>query len=86
MIAESVYLLCAAFSMAAAILLFKGFQRNRTRLLFWSGLCFVGLALNNVLLLVDLWVVPNVDLSLVRSATALAAVSVLLFGLIRETT
>jgi hypothetical protein len=84
MIAEGVYLLCAALSIAAATLLFKGFRRNQMPLLFWSGLCFVGLALNNVLLLVDLVIIPDVDLSVLRTATALAAVSVLLFGLIRE--
>jgi hypothetical protein len=43
------------------------------------------LALNNILLFIDLIVVPtSVDLSLWRGATALAGVSVLLFGLIWE--
>lgn len=82
---EAVYLLCAATSMACAVLLLRGYLHQRTRLLLWSSLCFVLLALNNLLLFVDLIVVPvTIDLSLWRSATALAGVSVLLFGLIWE--
>ena len=82
--AELVYVLCAATSIACAVLLLKGYARSRTRLLFWSGLCFAGLALNNVVLFVDLVVIPGVDLSLVRSGAALIAMLVLLFGLVWE--
>ena len=82
---ETVYLLCAATSMACATLLLRAYRRQRTRLLLWSSLCFVMLALNNTLLFVDLIIVPtSVDLSLWRSATALAGVGLLLFGLIWE--
>jgi multidrug transporter EmrE-like cation transporter len=82
---ETVYLLCAATSATCAILLLRGYRRQRSRLLLWSSLCFVLLALNNILLFIDLIVVPaSVDLSLWRGATALAGVSVLLFGLIWE--
>ena len=82
--AELVYVLCAATSIACAVLLLRGYQRSRTRLLFWSGLCFAGLALNNVVLLIDLVIIPSVDLSLVRSGTALIAMLILLFGLVWE--
>ena len=82
--AELVYVLCAATSIACAVLLLRGYARSRTRLLFWSGLCFAGLALNNVVLFVDLVIIPSVDLSLVRSGTALVAMLVLLFGLVWE--
>ena len=82
--AELVYVLCAATSIACAVLLLRGYRRSRMRLLFWSGLCFAGLALNNVVLFVDLVIVPSVDLSLVRSGTALIAMLVLLFGLVWE--
>ena len=81
---EAVYLLCAGTSLACAILLLRGYLRQRTRLLLWSSVCFVLLALNNVLLFVDLIVVPTVDLSVWRSITPLAGVGVLLFGLIWE--
>ena len=83
--AELVYVLCAATSIACAVLLLRGYARSRTRLLFWSGLCFAGLALNNVALFIDLVVIPSADLSLVRSGTALIAMLVLLFGLVWET-
>lgn len=83
--AEAVYLLCAATSVACALLLLRGYRRQRTRLLLWSSLCFALLAINNSLLFVDLIIVPEaVDLSIWRSVTALAGISVLLFGLIWE--
>lgn len=83
--AEAVYILCAATSMACAGLLFRAFLNHRTRLLLWSCLCFVCFALNNMLLFVDLIIVPDTaDLSLIRSVTAVAGVSVLLHGLIWE--
>ncbi len=82
--AEAVYLLCALTSAACAILLIRSYRRTRTRLLLWSSLCFLGLALNNVLLFVDLVLVPTIDLSVARGATALAAVMLLLIGLVWE--
>ena len=83
--AEAVYVLCAATSATCALLLLRGYLRQRTRLLLWSSLCFVLLAVNNMLLFIDLIVVPTtVDLSLWRGATAMAGVSLLLFGLIWE--
>jgi hypothetical protein len=75
-----VYLLCALTALACAVLLLRGYARARVRLLLWSGLCFVGLFVNNALLVVDSHVVH--DLSLFRSLPALAGVSVLLYGLI----
>lgn len=81
---EFVYALCAITSVVCAVLLVNGYRRSKTGLLFWSGLCFAGLAANNVLLFVDLVVVPSMDLVLVRGAVALAAMMVLLYGLVRE--
>ncbi|MES1164886.1 MAG: DUF5985 family protein [Verrucomicrobiota bacterium] len=80
--AAAVYLLCALTSIVCATLLIRAYRANRARLLFWSSLCFIGLALNNVLLFVDLVLVPQVDLRTVRDVTALAALAVMLFGLI----
>jgi multidrug transporter EmrE-like cation transporter len=82
---ETVYLLCAVTSVTCAALLLRAYRRQRTRLLMWSSLCFVLLALNNTLVFVDLIVVPSgIDLSLWRGATSLVGVGVLLFGLIWE--
>jgi hypothetical protein len=83
--ATVVYALCALTSLACAVLLLRGYLRSRARLLLWSGLCFAGLAANNVLLLIDKRVVPTMDLSLWRSLPALAGVVVLLYGLVWET-
>ena len=83
--ATVVYALCALTSLACAVLLLRGYLRSRARLLLWSGLCFAGLAANNVLLLIDKRVVPTMDLSLWRSLPALAGVAVLLYGLVWET-
>ena len=80
--AEFVYILCTLTSVICAVLLFRGHRTRRTPLLFWSSLCFIGLALNNVVLLIDLYVMPQTDLFLLRAGTALAALALLLFGLI----
>jgi hypothetical protein len=85
MIERVVYLLCAVTSIACAWLLYRGYRESRTKLLFWSGLCFLGLALNNVLLVVDMIILPDADLSLPRTVTALVAMIVLVVGLIWET-
>lgn len=82
--AEVIYLLCAATSLVCAALLLRGYRTSRTKLLLWSSLCFVGLAVNNVLLFVDLVIVPEVDLSVPRALAALAGMAILVFGLLWE--
>ena len=82
--AEAVYMLCGLTSLFCAVLLIRSFRRHRLRLLLWSSLCFVGLAVNNTLLVVDLMVLPEVDLSAVRTSVAAAAMLLLLIGLIWE--
>jgi hypothetical protein len=85
MFANVVYILCAATSSLCAGLLFRGYRRTGARLLFWSALCFVGLALNNVMLIVDVRVMPGIDLSTWRVVPAIAGAALLLYGLIWET-
>ena len=80
-----VYALCALTSILCLVLLLRGYLRRRVRLLLWSGLCFAGLALNNVLLFIDVRVIPQIDLSLWRTIPAVAGVAILLYGLIWET-
>jgi hypothetical protein len=80
-----VYLLCLGTSVTCAWLLGRSYSRNGTRLLLWSSICFVFLALNNLALVFDLAVWPDdVDLRLVRLALALAAVVSLIWGFIWE--
>lgn len=80
--ADLVYALCAVTSLACAALLLRGYANSKARLLLWSGLCFSLLFLNNVMLILDVRVFPEVDLSLWRSMPALAGIGVLIFGLI----
>jgi len=82
--AALIYTLCALTCLAAFVLLLRGWRATRLRLLFWSALCFAGLSINNILLVLDKLVFLEVDLSRWRLLTALAAVLLLLFGLIWE--
>jgi hypothetical protein len=83
-VAHTIYALCILTSLACAWLLFASYRRTGHRLLFWSGACFAGLTLNNLLLLVDNVVLPTADLLPYRLVTALVSVSLLLYGLIYE--
>jgi uncharacterized membrane protein YadS len=83
--AAVVYFLCALTSLTCFVLLFRAWRGSGARLLFWSALCFAGMTINNVLLVVDKVVFPTeVDLSTWRLAMALAAVLLLVFGLVWE--
>ena len=79
-----VYLLCVVTSLLCAYLLARAYRRGRTKLLIWSALCFGLLAVNNLVLAVDVLLLPTIDLTVVRVATSLAAVAVLLYGFIWE--
>lgn len=83
--ATLVYVLCALTSLTAATLLARAWVRSRSRLLLWSSAAFVLLAANNVILFLDKVIIgPEVDLSLIRGATGLAGLALLLFGLLEE--
>lgn len=82
--AAVVYFVCALASVLCAALLVRSWRRSPLRLLMWVALGFVGLAVNNVVLFVDRVVTPDADLHVIRDVSGLAAVSVILFGLIWE--
>ena len=82
--AFAVHILCALTSLACALLLIRGYLGSRVRLLLWSSLCFVGLTLNNIMLMVDEIVYPNIDLSIPRALPAFIGLVLLIFGLIWE--
>ena len=80
-----IYSLCALTSLTCLVLLWRSYRMTGSRLLFWSALCFLLLTVNNALLVLDKIVFPvEVDLSLWRLVAALAAVALLLFGLVWE--
>ena len=85
MIASLVYLLCSATSLMCAILLLRAYRSSGFRFLFWSAVCFAALTLNNILLFLDLVIVPEIDLSILRNVTALAGVVILLFSMVWDT-
>lgn len=82
--AEAVYLFCAATSIVCGVLLLRGYQISKTRLLLWASLCFLGLAIDNVILFIDLIILPGVDLFWWRTLPAIAGMVILLHGLISE--
>ena len=75
-----VYTLCALTSAAIAFLLLRGWSRTRSPLLFWSGLCFTGFVLNNVLVIVDH--LSAGDMHTLRSVPALVGIGLLIYGLV----
>lgn len=79
-----VYVLCFIGSSLCAYLLVGAFRRSREKLLLWSATCFCLLALNNLLVFTDIIVFPEIDLTLWRSLTSLAAVSALIYGFVWE--
>lgn len=82
--ATVVYALCAVTSALCAVLLLRSWLAGRQRLVLWTALGFAGLFVNNLLLLVDQSVFPDVDLQVLRDTSGLVAVVVLLGGLIWE--
>ena len=80
-----IYLLCTLTSVSVAWLLFRAYIKNRTPLLLWSTLCFVGLAMSNTFLFLDIVVTgPAISLMPLRLGLALASGLVMLYGMIWE--
>ena len=77
-----IYGACMLTALLCAFLLFRAYSRSRLRLLMWSGLCFAGLTLNNLLVVLDRLVLGEIDLSVWRTSVALVAMAILLYGLI----
>lgn len=82
--AQAIYSLCALTALLCAGLLLRAYARTRFRLLLWSGLCFVGLTANNLLLVLDRLVFREADLSLARLLVALGSVLLLVVGMLLE--
>ena len=81
--AKAVYILCSLTCAVCAILLFRGYHRSKARLLLWSALCFSGLTVNNILVFIDLVILPvEIDLFPLRGLVNLIALGLLIFGLV----
>jgi len=83
-VATIVYFLCFATSAGCGWLLVRSYWRTRAALLLWTAACFVLLALNNLLVFIDLAALPDLDLRYARLAAAIAALATLLYGFIWE--
>jgi hypothetical protein len=81
--AELIYALCALFSLGISVLLWNHYRRTRSRLLYWSALCFSGLTVNNILLVADKLFLAE-DLTALRQWTALVSLVLLVYGLVYE--
>ena len=83
--AEVVYILCALTSLACAVLLIRSWWLSKSRLSLYSALCFIGLLLNNVMLVLDKVVTgPSIDLSVWTKVPAVVGMAIFLIGLILE--
>lgn len=81
-----VYSLCAIVSIVCATVLLRAYRAGKSSLLLWCSVCFFALALNNVLLFIDLVITgPTIDLSMTRAFVVLAGFGAMLYGLIWET-
>ena len=83
-LAPIVYVLTTMTCGVCAGLLLAAYRRSRSRLLLWSGLCFVGLAADNALLFVDVVLIPDVSLAAWRGLPGVAGLAALLGGLVWE--
>lgn len=79
-----IYGLCLAASVSCAALLGRAYLRSRTRLLLWTAVSFCFFALNNLALVVDMLIVPQIDLWTWRQAAAGAGLGVLIIGFVWE--
>lgn len=77
-----IYILCILTCIGCAFMLNRAYRKTRSRLLFWSALCFGILGLANLLLFADFVIYPEANLVVLRSSVTLCAVLVLLYGLI----
>lgn len=82
--APAVYILGFLTSLACAVLLLRGYARGRQKLLLWSGLCFLGLSLSNLIVFFDLVVYLDLDLYRWRLGVAAVASLLLVYGLVAE--
>jgi hypothetical protein len=82
--ASVVYVFVALVTLVCAVMLFRAHARVGFRLLLWSAICFSGLTVANALVYVDLVLVPETDLYILRLGVAALAMAVLVFGLVWE--
>jgi hypothetical protein len=83
--ASVIYGLCASTAFLCAWLLLRAYWGGENTLLFWSGVFFSIQTLNNIFLIIDKLVIPDIDVDIWRHTIALLAILLLLYGLIMRT-
>lgn len=81
---SAVYILSSLTAGGVSVLLLRSYVRSRVRLLFWSGICFIGLTANSVMLFIDEIIIPDRNLQIMKTSVAFAGMLCLLYGLIWE--
>ena len=81
---KAIFAACALAAMLSAWLLLRAYYRGGAHLLLWSGLCFGGLTINNLLLVLDKTIYASVDLSVPRLLIALISLCLLVGGMVME--
>lgn len=79
-----VYALCAVTSLVCCGLLVRQHRRLPSSLLLHSAIAFLCFAVSNILLFVDLILLPQVDLRIWRNLATLAGVLILLLSFIEH--
>lgn len=79
-----IYSLCSWTSFICLWMLLKSYFLTKSKILLWSSLCFSGLFINNILLIIDGFTGPKINLLTLRSTISLISFMFLLFGLIWE--
>jgi Family of unknown function (DUF5985) len=82
-VAGVAFVLCAVTSAGCLGLLTAAYRRSGGRLVFWSAVCFAGLALNNALLAVNALLLPKTHMPW-RAVPAAIGLTALAYGLIAE--
>lgn len=82
--APVIYSIITLTCLVCAVMLLRSYQRTHSHMLLWSGLCFAGLTVSNLFLVLDRIVYPDIDLSIIRLTAALVGLLLLLYGLIWE--
>jgi hypothetical protein len=83
-VSAALYIFTIVTTLICSVLLLRAWFRVRRGLLLWSGLCFAGLTIDNILVLADMLLFPSIDLYTYRLASTAISISVLLFGLVWE--
>lgn len=76
------YSLCALVCTACALLLFRSWNRTRSRAVMWLAVAFSFLTVSNILLVTDLY--TDADLATLRAALIAVGLGLLIYGVAVE--